>query len=373
MTYLNLVLSGLFSLSLLTAQTDSSNAKELHRNFAFTFITPLGTNGMDSWRTVNKVSINLFAGAARGVEGIEVGGFANVTLKNMNGAQGAGFANAVLGNVKGSQFAGFANYCGGNTKGAAFAGFANVNLGDLQGGQFAGFCNYNQKNAKGIQGSGFANVNLGDIKGGQVAGFANVAKNVDGLQASGFINCAKKVKGAQIGFLNIADSVDGASIGFLSIVRHGLHQLEVSSDELFYTNLSIRTGGHGFYNVVTAGFSPKDGSTLWHVGYGVGTSIKVNERFRSDITLSAQHISNGLFCYGTSELYKLYIGAEYKLSKKCHIAAGPTFNVYFGDTYLQDFGTKYSNVAPYSLLNETNSSGFNFKAWVGGKIAIRFF
>lgn len=373
MTYLNLVLSGLFSLSLLTAQTDSSNAKELHRNFAFTFITPLGTNGMDSWRTVNKVSINLFAGTARGVEGIEVGGFANVTLKDMNGAQGAGFVNAVLGNVKGSQMAGFANYCGGDTKGAAFAGFANANLGNLHGGQFAGFCNYNQKNAKGFQGSGFANVNLGDIKGGQVAGFANVAKNVDGLQASGFINCAKKVKGAQIGFLNIADSVDGASIGFLSIVRHGLHQLEVSSDELFYTNLSIRTGGHGFYNIVTTGFSPKDGTTLWHVGYGVGTSFKMNERFRSDITLSAQHVSKGLFCYGTSELYKLYIGAEYKLSKKCHIAAGPTFNVYFGDTYLQDFGTKYSNVAPYSLLDETNSSGFNFKAWVGGKIAIRFF
>jgi hypothetical protein len=152
-----------------------------------------------------------------------------------------------------------------------------------------------------------------------------------------------------------------------------VHQLEVSSDELFYTNLSIRTGGHRFYNVFTSGFSPRNGTTLWHIGYGVGTSFRIKERFRSDVTLSAQHVSNGLFCYGTSELCKLYIGAEYKLSKKCHIAAGPTFNLYFGDMYLQDFETKYNNFAPYSFLNETNSAGFNFKAWVGGKIAIRFF
>jgi len=359
------------------------------RPFQLTFITPLGTNGIESHKMVNKVSLNILGGVARGVDGLELGGMVNVDLDHVKGVQAAGFSNVVMKDVKGLQLAGFANYSGGNFKGGAFSGFANVNLKNLKGGQFAGFSNFNKDSLEGGQFSGFCNVNTGylkggqfsgyvnynhrNLKGGQIAGFGNITTgNVEGAQLSGFVNYAKKVKGLQLGFINIADSVDGASIGFLNLVKKGLHQVEISADELFYANAAIRTGTHKFYNVFTTGASQQSGDLLWHIGYGLGTSLKVNENLRTDIMVSAQHVSSGLFYFATSELYKVYIGMEYKLRNKVYLAAGPTFNMYFGDALLPGYTNTYSKVAPYSLVNETNSEGFNFKGWVGAKVAIRF-
>lgn len=371
------------------AQTKDSTNKDKERAFQLTLVTPIGTNGIESIHTINKVSLNIFAGVEAGVNGIELGGFVNVDLKNVIGAQFAGFTNVVLGNVTGAQFSGFTNYSGGDFTGAAFSGFTNANMGTLKGVQFAGFNNFNKNNAIGGQMAGFCNTNFGNLTGGQIAGYFNynhknlkglqvsgfgniTVGDVEGAQISGFFNYAKKVKGVQFSFINIADSVDGVSVGFLNIIKKGLHQVEVSADELFYGNVSIRTGTHRFYNIFTAGASPSGSGLLWNIGYGVGTSVKINEKLRADLNISAQHISKGLFYFATSELYKVYIGVEYKIADKFYLAAGPTFNMYFGDALLPAFASTYNKVPPYSLLNETNSDGFNFKGWIGAKVAIRF-
>ncbi|MES2680943.1 MAG: hypothetical protein V4635_13710 [Bacteroidota bacterium] len=381
-------LAVILNTGILNAQTETKEEPK-ERPFQLTLITPLGTNGIESHKTVNKVSLNIFGGVAGGVNGLELGGFANVDIKNVKGLQMAGFTNVVLRDVKGAQFAGYLNYSGGNFTGAAFSGLSNINLKNLRGAQFTGFFNLNKDSLVGAQFAGFCNTNFGNLRGGQfsgyfnynhrnlkgaqLAGFGNInAGDVEGAQVSGFFNYAKKVKGFQLAFINIADSVEGASIGFLNIVKKGLHQVEISADELFYTNVSVRTGVHRFYNIFSAGVSPRSGALLWHIGYGIGTSLKVNENLRSDIAVSAQHVSSGLFYHATSELYKVYIGMEYKLRSKCYLAAGPTFNMYFGDALLPAYAKTYSKVAPYSLLNETNSEGFNFKGWIGAKVAIRF-
>ncbi len=380
------LLAVILKAAIINAQTEN---KEEERPFQLTFVTPIGTNGIESHKKVNKMSLNILGGVAKGVNGIELGGFANVDLQNVKGLQMAGFTNVVLKDVRGAQFAGYLNYSGGNFTGAAFSGFCNINIKKLKGAQltgffnmnkdsltgaqFAGFCNSNFGNLHGGQFSGYFNYNHRNLKGAQLAGFGNInAGDIEGAQVSGFFNYAKKVKGLQLGFINIADSVDGASIGFLNLVKKGLHQVEISADELFYANLALRTGTHRFYNIFSAGASPGSGALLWHIGYGIGTSLRLNENLRSDIAVSAQHVSSGLFYFATSEVYKIYIGMEYKLRDKCYIAAGPTFNMYFGDALLPAYAKTYSKVAPYSLLNETNSEGFNFKGWIGAKVAIRF-
>ena len=358
-------------------------------DFQLTLITPLGSNGTKSHKTRNHVSVNIFGGANGAVDGVEVGGFVNVILHDVKGVQAAGFVNAVRKDVTGIQAAGFVNASGGNLNGLQFAGFVNSNnkdvkggqisgffnnnLGNVEGVQMAGFANYNNKNFKGIQSSGYFNVNRGNFKGIQLSGFANInGGNFEGLQASGFVNVAKKVKGFQLGVINIADSVDGASIGFCNIVKHGLHQVEISADELFYTNVSVRTGTHRFYNIFSAGLSSKPKGLLWQIGYGAGTSFAIGKNLRSDISISAHHVSSGLLYHGTSELYKIYWGVEYKLAKKCFVAMGPTLNIYWGDALQPDFAKKYSSIVPYHMLNETNTYGFNYKAWVGGRVAFRF-
>ena len=221
---------------------DKTDSTVIQKDFQFTFITPLGTNGTNAPKCVNKLSLNLLAGIAYGVDGIELGGFMNVVRRDVKGIQLAGFANSVFANVKGIQGAGYFNYAGGNllgvqasgftnvnlgkTTGGQFAGFvnyngdslygaqlsgfANCNVGDLKGAQLAGFANYNHRSFYGLQGSGFVNVNRGNMKGAQLAGFGNLCfGDMEGMQVSGFMNVAKKVKGAQIGLLNVADSVDG--------------------------------------------------------------------------------------------------------------------------------------------------------------------
>jgi hypothetical protein len=311
-----------------------------------------------------------------------------VTLKNVNGVQMAGFTNVVLGDVRGAQLAGYFNYCGGDFKGAAFAGMANLGLGELKGGQFAGAFNLNKKGGEGVQIAGYSNVMLGDLKGTQISAFSNVltgdlkgtqisafsnitAGNVDGSQISAMVNCAKKVKGLQLGFINIADSVDGVAVGFLNFIRKGMHQIEVSGDELFYTNLSLRTGTKGFYNIFTTGFQP--GTSLWHFGYGVGSSFTIKDNWSSDVTATFHHVSKGNFQFSASDLYRFYWGVEYRVKKKFAIAAGPTLNIYVTDTYdTQDYSDTYSKIAPYHFSNSTSGYGFNTKMWVGGRIALRF-
>jgi len=40
-------------------------------------------------------------------------------------------------------------------------------------------------------------------------------------------------KGLQVGLINYSDSSTGVSIGLLSIVKNGIPQLEISTDEFF--------------------------------------------------------------------------------------------------------------------------------------------
>lgn len=361
----------LLSLSTVKAQKDST---ETIRPFQLTFVTPMGTNGIQAPKITNRVSLNVLAGVSRGLKGFEAGTLANILLKDAEGVQVVGFSNVVLGKVTGAQFAGYANYSGGDHTGVAGAGFCNVNLGALRGAQIAGMVNYNRKGVTGAQIAAYANVTTGDLHGTQVAGFANVATGtMEGTQVSGFANYAKKVKGVQVGIVNIADSVEGVSIGFLNIVRKGLHQFEVSADEMFYANAAFRTGTRSFYNILSAGMAPSGSKSLWHIGYGVGTSVKLKEKWYTELTMSAHHVNKGSFYFGTSELFRLYWGVEHQLTSKIGISAGPTFNLYVSDTYDSDFRGTFDKLPPYSLVNETNTYGFNYKAWVGLRAAIRFF
>jgi len=53
------------------------------------------------------------------------------------------------------------------------------------------------------------------------------------LQIAGIFNYTKMNKGLQVGLINYSDSSTGVSIGLLSIVKNGIPQLEISTDEFF--------------------------------------------------------------------------------------------------------------------------------------------
>lgn len=404
------------------------------RNFQVSLVPFVGTNGLLSANVYNKYSFNIFGGYSRGTKALELGGFFNVNREQMTGLQGAGFFNIVGDSAKGAQLGGLFNITGrqmdgfqgaglfnfnvGKTQGLQTAGLFNLNIKEVNGVQLAGLANFNYKGIKGVSAAGIINLTRFSVKGVQLAGFVNVcadtlagfsaagftnlnwyskqsveaagflnsarygdnnvqiaglvnntAKGSTKLQVAGVLNRAHNLTGLQIAMFNYADSASGVPIGLLSFVKNGVHQIEISSDELFYANVSLRTGVNKFYNI----FNASSNGSIWSIGYGVGTSFKLKNKWRVDVTATSNHVSSGSFYFATSQLYKFYAGVEYRLNNKISIAAGPTFNLYWSDALLPDYKTTYNNIAPYYLFNKNLPNDFNLKGWCGAKLAVRFF
>jgi hypothetical protein len=372
------------------------------RHFQVSLFPYIGTNHKLSGNVVNKLSFNVYGGYARGVNGFEMGGLFNIDEENVRGVQLAGIFNIVGDTVRGTQLAGLFNIVGKSSNGFQAAGMMNINDGRHKGFQAAGLMNVNEK----IEGTGIAGMmNLSiAAKGGQIAGMANINDTLAGisvagmfninkygktstqiagmfnvadggstaLQVAGLFNTAKYLKGIQIGLFNFSDTASGVPIGLFSFVKKGVHQIELSSDEMFSVSLAFRTGANAFHNIFTYGLDVNNG--LWNLGYGAGTSVKLRKKTRGELSLTAHHVSKGQFHWAASDLYRFYVGVEHKFKKKFSVSGGPMFNIYVTDTYdTADYENIYSKVATYPLLkNSTDQNGFNTKMWVGAKIALRF-
>jgi hypothetical protein len=192
-------------------------------------------------------SINLFSGITGGIQGIELGGFSNITRGGVNGLQIAGFSNVVSGDVEGIQLSSFINIVSGNFQGASMAGFANVYHGNFTGVISSGFANVISGDVQGVQLSGFINMSA-NIRGFQGAGFINSAREVNGLQVAGFANSSGNQQGFQVsGFGNAAGNLQGFQVSGFGNVAKNLNGLQLS----WFGNISSNMQGFqitGFMN-----------------------------------------------------------------------------------------------------------------------------
>jgi len=303
----------------------------------------------------------------------------------------AGLGNLVGRNVYGIQAAGIFNVNGGETKAAQLSGFANVNLGDFQGIQLAGFSNINRYAADGVLIAGFANVATAPSKGVQVAGVANIqteryrgsqfagitnmaSDHLSGSQVSILFNYGSVVHGTQVGLINYADSLGGVPVGLISYVRSGYHKLEVSSDEVFYTNLAFRTGVQKFYNILLAGIKPETVPTdnVWTFGYGIGTAPKLTRWLDLNLDATAQHVSRGTFTNELSLLSKVHVGLDFHVARKLSFYGGVTLNGYLTQMGYAGYPDLFNEHQPSILHEQTFSNGNNLKMWWGVKVGLRF-
>src|SRR6478736_1647903 len=381
----------------------------LYRPTQISFLPFLGSNGKLSGNVINDYSVNVFGGYSMGTRVMEIGGFFNIDRGNVKWVQVAGFGNMVGHNVNGFQAAGFFNVNGGETngvqiggfantnfnktKGVQIAGFANANLSSTEGVQVAGFTNFSRGPGVGVQVAGYVNTQLGEYKGSQFAGFANVntkkisgtqiagftnigTGNVGGSQISAFFNYGKKVNGVQIGLVNYADSLNGVPIGLINIVKHGYHKLELSADEIFYTNISLRTGVRNFYSILLAGMKPEqtpDNLNVWTYGFGFGTARKISQRLYLNIDLTAQQVNKGSHTEALSVLNKVHMGFDFQVTRKFSVYAGGTLNGYLTDTTFTDYPTLFTNSKPNIFYDQNIGDNHNLKMWLGWKVGVRFF
>jgi len=345
----------------------------LYMPFQFAFVPFLSTNGLQAGNTINAFSFNVIAGFSRGTSGFEIAGVANINRNNVQYCQIAGSANIVGGSVRGTQIAGGVNIVHDSLTGYGMAGSFNFARA-LRGVQVAGGANITVDSSAGAQIAGGAN-RAGKLKGAQIAGGVNIASDVQGMQLAGGLNIARKVKGLQLGVVNIADSVDGVSIGVLSFVRHGYHKIEVFGDELIHANIGFRTGTDKFHNILFAGISTQHFDyPLWSFGYGIGSRFRLADKWNLQVDLSTQQLMRGQEEIEPRSLHKVFIGIERPFFKKFSVCVGPTLNLLICDTKEDKAFDKYfSNVAPYHFYHERfDNNTLDLKAWVGGKISIKF-
>ncbi len=354
----------------------------------------IGTNERLSGNVINDYSLNLFGGYSLGTRQIELGFFVNMDRGDVSWLQVAGFGNLVGRNVYGIQAAGFANVNGGETKAVQLAGFANTNLGESRGVQVAGFANTNLKSMNGVQVAGFSNVTIGNSRGAQIAGLSNVqvgdyrgsqiagltniaTEKISGSQISVLFNHGRRVQGTQIGLVNYADTLGGVPIGLLSIVKSGYHKIELSADEVFYTNLAFRTGVRKFHTMIMAGFKPQQSldvadTSVWTFGYGIGTARKLTRWLYLDLDLSSQHVNRGSFTNALSLLNKAYVGLDFQVAKKFSIATGITLNGFLTRTTYSEYPKLFTDYTPRIIYDENLNHDINLKMWWGAKVALRF-
>lgn len=344
------------------------------------FLGPLGSNGLRSGQTVNKLSLNLLGGYAAGVDGFEAAGLVNVDRDTVSGVQVAGLANVVGHHLDGFQGAGLLNVLGGEGKGWQAAGLSNIATRPIAGVQTAGLFNYAgpakapatdvatpaPTSPKTLQAAGLFNVSLHEVHGTQVAGLLNAAGTVHGLQLAGL--------------LNVADSVDGVSIAPFNLVRRGYHRFEVINSEVWPVGASLKLGGSAaFYTFFVGAYDGfGSGPRRWALGYGVGTEVLSRHRVSVNLDAVSLHVNEEQRGW-TPDLnlhnqLRLLLGfAPLRAGGHLRLVGGPTVSVLVTQRFDTAEQRVYSNLSSgRKLWLDEGSSRTRVVGWAGYSVGIRF-
>ena len=304
-------------------------------------VTPLGTNGVESYSATNKVSVNILGGQSSGNTCFEFGGLYNVN-KNY---------------TKGFQFAGLMNYSGCGEHASQFAGITNIMPKGTSPFQFAGIANV-----------------ADEADGLQFAGIANVADKVDGLQFAGIVNVAREVNGVQFGLINVAEECDGVSVGLINVVKKdGKHEFELSFSESLNTAVSFKLGTDKFYTIFSGAVNYIYNPVEYAAGIGFGTHINWKNDWSNQIEIIGYGVTDGgCFDYdGVNMLAQLKLPISKQISKHFKVFAGPVFNVSISDCADNDLVHGAANLSPWKMWN-FSSGKTKFNGWIGLVAGVRF-
>lgn len=197
------------------------------KGFQLSLLPGVSTNGLESGRYFNKISLNLLSGISAGNYYFELAGLSNLSTNSAGGIQIAGLVNMIGSNT-------YLNMTLNEEQTAKKEGFS----ADFQGIHFSGALNFVRNHAKGFQFSGGFNVVQRNAQVVQLAGLGNaVGGQHDGLQVAGLYNVATRGTGAQVATLY--NGTNGSVTGFQVAMIN-------KSKELLGKNTSPPTSVRGF-------------------------------------------------------------------------------------------------------------------------------
>ena len=222
----------------------------------------------------------------------------------------------------------------------------------------------------GMQAAGVINFCGKKAKGFQAAGIGNIAgANMKGVQIAGIFNYAKKLDGVQIGLVNISDSSNGYSIGLFNFVRHGLHQVSFSTNEITDVNIALKTGNPHLYSILHAGYNFSNTQKAFSYGYGIGTVINPGRKITVQPELMTKYLYTG--DWGNSNiLSSLHLNIQANIFKGFAVFAAPVVNLYYSNQTAAVDGYRFP-VKPSgypSLIDHDKVT-----AWVGFSAGLSLF
>lgn len=292
-----------------------------HRPFQVSLTPGLSSHGMFSPQVVNQLSLNVAGGYTAGVNGFEFGGLFNINKMDARYVQLATVFNLVGGSVTGIQIAGVSNRA------------------------------------------------LDTVRGMQLAGFINKGEGtVAGIQLAALNNSAHKLKGLQIGLVNTADTSQGASIGLLNIIGNGFYRVSATTNDVTNTNLSLKTGTHGFYSDLLIGSNISSKNKLHSFGLGIGHDFMLGDKFYISAEAAYQFAYTGLW---DDRWFQFKTLLNLQLSKHISVLAGPVFHSYnhSGSFHLDGY-KNITRIPDYP--DQVIGDGHQTRSWIGWEAGLAF-
>ena len=362
--------------STINADTSGSHNIVEKRIAQISFLPTIGTNLKSSRMVSNCFSLNVLAGYNGGVNGLEIGSLVNLIDNNVKGVQIAGLSNIVAGKTTGLQIAGLSNTNKGSVTGLQIAGLSNIVAGKTKGLQVAGLSNIVAGKTTGLQIAGLQNVNKEKVVGVQIAGISNyLLDTLKGVQISGILNKTKQNNGLQIGLINVSDSSQGIAIGLVNYVKNGYKSIEVSANEIFYTNIKYKMGTKQFYTIYSLGVRPNN-LEFYGAGLGFGSNINVYKKISLSIEATSTYVHEikNQNSDSDSDLNlnnRLDLSLDYKLQKNLYLFIGPSLNVHVSELKDKNSNEFSSNITSSPFYSESNNNTL-VQMWIGGSFGLRY-
>ena len=294
-----------------------------------------GFSGLGSFTHYNSKGANftgLFSLTGGKMEGAQFSGIVGIGRMKVTGVQASGIMSVSGLDMKGVQASGVVSTTFGYMTGVQLSGVYNVATKGGNGVQATGVFNHFQNTSEGIQLAGVLNLCEDSLKGVQVATI-NIAEEIQGAQI-GVVNVCSDLKGTQIGVVNIVKTVsEGIPFGVLTFVKDGYKQLDLVYKETGMTNLRFKTGTDKLYNIIGAGYQPKEtfDDFYWSAIYGFGRKTRLKGRWFLSGDVTANQLFGKQFSSSNLNLItslELTLGYHTKL---VNVVVGPSLNVLFSD------------------------------------------
>lgn len=338
-----------------------------HRLAQISILPYLGTNTYRSHEVTNTLSLNVFWGTSKAIDGFEFGGVANSVVTDMSGCQIAGAVNQVGGAVSGVQIAGGVNYVAGKVSGTQIAGLVNVNQDSLTGAQIAGLANVSAYHVNGAQVSGLFNSSRGDVE----------------TQVSSLFNRARYVGRRQVALVNVCDTTAKAPYGLLNIVRYGYNRVEVGATEALFANLGAKLGTRQLYNIFQLGLrwdnaeqtvdgvTSQAAYTSWALGYGLGVGHRLGGKTLLNTEAVALHVNEmEAWTDQLNLMAQLRITLDFQIGGRWSLYAGPTLNRMWSRRY-DPLTQTHGSVLPHQPQWTEQRGDTHIATWIGFSAGIR--